>query len=101
MNTACDTLTRLLGRVDIQAKQSAIAEFNRTGFKAAALTAFEISVTAGPPERGKRVLQRHDDLCFNRPFAAVALAVANPRLNGTWDRVPVFSAWVAQACEAE
>jgi hypothetical protein len=91
----------MLGQLDIQAKQSAIAEFNRTGFKAAALTVFEISATAGPPQRGNRVLQRHATVRFNRPFAAVALAVANPRSNGTWDRVPVFSAWVAQACEAE
>ncbi|HZE48665.1 MAG TPA: serpin family protein [Jatrophihabitantaceae bacterium] len=69
----------------VEAKQSALARFTRTGFEAAAVTG--MAMTASLATEGRR---RTATLRFGRPYAVVARATT-----GEWDGVPVFSAWVS------
>jgi hypothetical protein len=82
--------------VDFSAKQTAVASYSRTGFKAAAVTAVGM-LAAGIPSLNE-VLVRRIELRFNRPHAVLACAA---RGDGppAWRGVPVFSAWVTEPQE--
>jgi hypothetical protein len=78
--------------VSFEARQSAVASYTRTGFKAAAVTA--VGLRAAPLPQFHEVLVRRVELRFNRPYAVLACCA----LDGgpeAWRGVPVFSAWVS------
>ncbi|OBB29856.1 hypothetical protein A5792_03095 [Mycolicibacterium peregrinum] len=97
---AFDTLRGFARREDLPveftARQSAVASYTREGFKAAAVTAFDM--VAGSVPQFHEVLVRRIEIRFNRPYAV--LACAN-RSDGpaAWRGVPVFSAWVTEPQE--
>lgn len=78
---------------EFDAKQTAVAAYSRTGFKAAAVTV--IDMLAGCMPEFHEVLVRRIEIRFNRPFAVLACADrhAGPQ---AWRGVPVFSAWVTE-----
>lgn len=82
--------------VEFAAKQSAVASYTREGFKAAAVTAFDM--VAGSVPQFHEVLVRRIEIRFNRPYAVLACA---DRSDGpaAWRGVPVFSAWVSEPQE--
>ncbi|MFB9322679.1 hypothetical protein [Cryptosporangium minutisporangium] len=80
----------------VEAVQSAMAEYSRVGFKAAAVTALGIRVGSVAPSPRPGVLRRAA-LRFGRPYAVVAVVGAR---RGPWHGVPVFSAWVAEPSDA-
>ena len=79
--------------IELAAKQSAVAAFSRTGFKAAAVTA--IGVRAGSAPALQEVLVRSVEVRFNRPYAVLACA-ATDQGPQAWRGVPVFSAWITE-----
>jgi hypothetical protein len=84
----------------LEARQSAVASYDRTGFSAAAVTAFGAVAAGYRPSSKRDVRKRHLEVRFDRPYAVVAVAEQphdrrpDPRL-AHWDGIPVFSAWVA------
>lgn len=78
--------------VSFDARQSAVASYTRTGFKAAAVTAVGLRA-AGMP-RFHDVLVRRVEVRFDRPYAVVARCALDKGPEA-WRGVPVFSAWVA------
>ena len=80
--------------------------FSKTGFTAAAVTAFGLIAT-GPPPQTRSGVVRTATLLFGGPHAVVAVAIDSPRLDGRaepdgqWHGIPVFSAWVTEAVEAQ
>lgn len=95
------------GAPTFEAKQSAVAEYILSGFKAAAITAMSMRM-AGLPAAPVEVARRTATIRFNRPYAVLAVAQSSApdlergwgRVEGlaadAWDGVPVFSAWVAE-----
>jgi hypothetical protein len=90
-----------------EARQSAVAEYHQTGFRAAALTAFAVATGAMISTRPVRELT----VRFNRPYAVVASTSAlgaEPQqpwrpaqvADDAWEGVPVFLAWVTEPVEA-
>lgn len=79
--------------VDFTAKQTAVASYSKTGFKAAAVTAIGMRA-AGMPSFHK-VLVRRVEMHFNRPYAVLACAARDDGPSA-WRGVPVFSAWVTE-----
>jgi hypothetical protein len=77
--------------VSFEARQSAVASYTRTGFKAAAVTAFGVRATGMPAFH--EVLVRRVELRFDRRYAVLACA-ARDEGPEAWRGVPVFSAWV-------
>ena len=77
--------------VGFEARQSAVASYSRTGFKAAAVTAVGMRATGLPNFHD--VLVRRVELRFDRPYAVLACA-ARDEGPEAWRGVPVFSAWV-------
>jgi len=82
--------------VEVEAVQSAMAAYSRTGFRAAAVTALGMRAMGLPPEPRPGV-RRTADLRFGRPYAVVAVVDGG---RGPWHGVPVFSAWVAEPSDA-
>jgi hypothetical protein len=83
-----------------QARQSAVARYSAVGYEAAAVTALHVAVSArhAPPETPRRAVIR-----FRHAYAVVA-ATSNDRRDpspGDWHGLPVFSAWVAEAEDAQ
>ncbi|MFI6069671.1 hypothetical protein ACIA47_31030 [Micromonospora sp. NPDC051227] len=80
-----------------EARQTAVARFDRYGFEAAAVTAM-FGLTSLPPEGVARIAE----LRFGHPYAVVAVATdaGADGVTGPWHGVPVFSAWVAEPEEA-
>ncbi|MEU8257471.1 hypothetical protein AB0C06_24745 [Micromonospora inaquosa] len=76
-----------------EARQTAVARFDRYGFEAAAVTAM-FGLTSLPPEG----VARTAELRFGHPYAVVAVATdaRGGGATGPWHGVPVFSAWVAE-----
>ncbi|MET8360089.1 hypothetical protein [Micromonospora sp. NPDC005171] len=76
-----------------EARQTAVARFDRYGFEAAAVTGM-FGLTSLPPEG----VARTAELRFGHPYAVVAVATDTRADGGTgpWHGVPVFSAWVAE-----
>lgn len=79
--------------VDFSAKQTAVASYSKTGFKAAAVTA--MAVRAGSMAPVREVLVRRIELRFNRSYAVLACA-ARDEGPSAWRGVPVFSAWITE-----
>ena len=84
-----------------QARQAAMARYDRTGFEAAAVSALAVAMSARVPQRG---VLRTAELRFGHPYAVVAVTVPERTSRGPvsspWDGLPVFSAWVAQPQDA-
>jgi hypothetical protein len=101
---AGEALAALLPPQDVrlEARQVAVASYTREGFEAAAITAVGVRATAARQPR--EVLRRTLRLRFDRPYAAVAVAVRPPEtdavIDETWYGLPVFSAWVAQPTDS-
>jgi hypothetical protein len=97
-SSACRSLGRF-GRDPLDyyaAKQVAVARFDRRRFEASAITMMTArSLALSEPPR--TVTQRLATLRFHRPYAVVAVAVDAG--GGSWNGVPVFSAWVAEPRE--
>ncbi|MEU4555140.1 hypothetical protein EV382_1289 [Micromonospora violae] len=76
-----------------EARQTAVARFDRYGFEAAAVTGM-FGLTSLPPEG----VARTAELRFGHPYAVVAVATdtRTDGATGPWHGVPVFSAWVAE-----
>ncbi|MDG4838850.1 hypothetical protein O7631_20235 [Micromonospora sp. WMMD967] len=76
-----------------EARQSAVARFDRYGFEAAAVTGM-FARTSLPPEG----VARTAELRFGHPYAVVAVATDSRAGGGTgpWHGLPVFSAWIAE-----
>jgi hypothetical protein len=90
----------------VAARQAAKASFSRTGFTAAAGTAFGL-VTGGPPPPPREGVVPTATLLFGGPHAVVAVAIDSATFrnglmvpDGEWHGIPVFSAWVTEAVEA-
>ena len=77
--------------VSFEARQSAVAAYTRTGFKAAAVTAVGMRA-AGMPDFHE-VLVRRVELRFDRAYAVLACAALHEGPEA-WHGLPVFSAWV-------
>ncbi|MEU8015546.1 hypothetical protein AB0B74_06225 [Micromonospora parva] len=78
---------------NVEARQTAVARFDRYGFEAAAVTGM-FGLTSLPPEG----VARTAELRFGHPYAVVAVATDSrgDGVTGPWHGVPVFSAWVAE-----
>ncbi|WP_030490209.1 hypothetical protein [Micromonospora chokoriensis] len=76
-----------------EARQTAVARFDRYGFEAAAVTGM-FGRTSLPPEG----VARTAELRFGHPYAVVAVATdtRTDGATGPWHGLPVFSAWVAE-----
>lgn len=89
--------------VRLEARQVAVASYSREGFEAAAITSMAVRAAAVREER--QVPRRTLHLRFDRPYAAVAVAVRPPQgaeaaIDEAWFGLPVFSAWVAEPAES-
>jgi hypothetical protein len=90
---------------EVEAAQVAVASYTPTGFEAAAISAALLSARGAPPK--ERGLLRAARLCFDHPYAAVALA--GGRSDFTRARaghtesfcLPLFSAWVSTPHDPE
>ncbi|MDG4781017.1 hypothetical protein O7614_15325 [Micromonospora sp. WMMD961] len=92
---ATATLARALATpVDrFEARQSAVARFDRYGFEAAAVTGM-FGLVSLPPEG----VARTAELRFGHPYAVVAVATDTGAdgVTGPWHGLPVFSAWISE-----
>lgn len=85
------------------ARQAAMARYNRTGFEAAAVTGAAVAMAMRVPRMG---LVRTAELRFGHPYAVVAVVTgpgpgqAPAVADSPWAGLPVFSAWVAQPEDA-
>jgi hypothetical protein len=103
---AARAIKQALGRTDLdyEAKQSAVARYSAIGFEAAAVTALGVLMSLPQLRPGHR---RDATLRFGHPFAVVAVACedrplfAHAAASNPWHGLPVFSAWVSEAAEAE
>ena len=96
--SAARALAQLLGLTEFQfeAKQAAVATYDRTGFEAAAVTAMAVALGAAMvPRRG---LRRTATLRFGHPYAVVAVTTHQGPQNHDepWHGLPVFSAWITE-----
>lgn len=83
-----------------EAKQVALATFDRYGFKAAAITAVGVTSAAvrPPTETG---IERTAMLRFDHPFAALAIAGRPRRPGGRFRGLPLFDAWIDTPTEVD
>jgi hypothetical protein len=101
-------LLPLAGTDAVQARQVAVATYGREGFEAAAVTGMAMlaSFTAPAEVRRRTLILR-----FDRPYAAVAVAVEPPprldasagqeaRVYSRWFGVPVFGAWITEPSDS-
>jgi hypothetical protein len=93
---------------DIDARQSAMAQFTRLGFEAAAVTGFRASLDRIAPLHTERGIERHAELRFGHPFAVVAVTnddawnrTTRAFVRGPWHQLPVFSAWITEPVDDE
>ena len=80
--------------IGVRAHQSAVAEFTREGFRAAAITDLMLLGAGHPAPRDDRF--RLAEVRFNRPYAVLAIALGPRDRVSSWADVPVFSAWVGR-----
>jgi hypothetical protein len=73
------------------AGQVAMARYSRTGFEAAAISAFAVATAARLPSRHREVTLR-----FGHPYAVVAVTTDTSGPASLWHGLPVFSAWVSE-----
>ena len=86
-----------------EARQSAVARYGAVGFEAAAITHLAIRISKPRTRPGYR---REATLRFGHPFAVVAATFDDHRSDhrenpDRWDGLPVFSAWITEAIEAQ
>lgn len=86
------------------ARQSAVARYTRTGFEAAAVTAFAIESALRVSVTG---MNRAAEVRFGHPYAVVAVASdarwipqRDEIAYGPWHGMPVFSAWITEPDDA-
>jgi hypothetical protein len=72
------------------ARQAVTANYSRTGFEAAAVTAMAARMAMMPRQRTARIAQ----LRFGHPYAVVA--AAQTPAAGPWTGLPLFSAWITE-----
>ena len=95
---AGEALRKLVGGLRPEAVQVAVAEYTRTGFKAAAITAIAVRASAVMRQQTQiRVRTAHVE--YTHPHAVVAVAVDDKA--SPWAGMPLFSAWIAHADEAD
>jgi hypothetical protein len=82
------------GRSFMAARQAAVAEFTREGFRAAAIDAMVLGGYSPREEVEQR--RRIAEVRFNRPYAVLATALGPWDRVSSWTDVPVFSAWVGR-----
>lgn len=105
LSALCGLLDPKAAAAGAEAAQTAVASYTRSGFRAAAITAFAApSGTSRPPrEHG---VERVADLRFDHPHAAIALAGRAASFLGDatqspWFGLPLFTVWVDRPAEAE
>ncbi|MGO1971782.1 MAG: hypothetical protein ACTH2Q_02380 [Propionibacteriaceae bacterium] len=76
---------------EAEAVQTCVAEYTRTGFAAAAVSALGVRMTALPTGRARL---RAAELRFNQPYAVVAVT-EEAEGTGPWHLLPVFSGWIS------
>jgi hypothetical protein len=76
------------------ARQAVMANYTRTGFEAAAVTAMAVRMAMRPRQRKARIAE----LRFGHPYAVVA--ASQTQASGPWHGLPLFSAWVAAPSSA-
>ncbi|WP_205873172.1 hypothetical protein [Mycobacterium camsae] len=81
---------------DIEARQSAVARYNRWGFEAAAVTAVSLRSAMMPIG-----LSRTATVRFGHPYAVVASVGKRRARRDPWAGVPVFAAWVAEPADVD
>lgn len=89
------------------ARQAATARYGRLGFSASAVTAMSVIRGAAMP-RFQDGLRRHAQLRFSHPYAVVAAGSdrvwdrqSHEWRTGPWHGMPAFSAWAAEAVDAD
>lgn len=91
-----------LGSCSYDAAQACVARYSAVGFEAAAVTGLMVAISAGRPG-----VRRTATVRFARPYAVVAVTFDDDRVptrggpRSRWHGLPVFSAWVADPCDAE
>jgi len=97
--TATSVLGGLVGEGPADAKQVALATFDRTGFTAAAISTIARAARA-PVTPQHTGVERSATMRFDHPFASVAVLVGDPQSQSRRFRgLPVFEAWVQTPCE--
>jgi hypothetical protein len=107
VDSALDSLLELIGPSPegdvMEGMQAAVASYTPAGFEAAAISTMLLETrSVGPRNRG---VQRSAALCFDHPFAAVAMSASELELGwvgaGQSETycLPLFSAWVATPSE--
>lgn len=79
--------------INVEIKQGVDAEYSATGFKASSRTFGLAALRSRPVEEYD---MHHVTLRFNQPYAVVASV---NDVNKTWNNIPVFDGWVAEASE--
>ncbi len=85
----------------VKSVQSARAKFTSTGFEVAAVSVLEVLIGSMPPNVLQKGKKHRTTIWFDHAFAVVAGAVGSPHQDVMWHRLPVFSAWIVEADEAE
>ncbi len=98
-DVAAEALLRLVERGGADAKQKAVAKYHKLGFEAAAVTGIGMRSSAVAHEREVRT--RIAALEFTRPYAVVAVAAEPGAGSSPWRGLPLFSAWITHADEAD
>jgi hypothetical protein len=96
-DVAGKALGHLVGGAGTSAAQSAVAQYTREGFKAAAITSMMRAAAARVYANEVRV--RKVLVEYTHPHAVVAVAVDDKA--SAWAGMPLFSAWVTHADEAD
>ena len=76
------------------ARQAVTANYSRTGFEAAAVTAIAARMAMRPRQLTARVAE----LRFAHPYAVVAASATKP--SSPWNGLPLFSAWITEPRDA-
>lgn len=79
--------------MSMEAVQVCVAEYQKKGFEAAALSTMLI----GTRSVARVSTQKKVTVKFDHPYAVVAVAHGN----SVWNRLPVFDGWVAEATEVK
>ncbi|HEY3905229.1 MAG TPA: hypothetical protein VGM14_15070 [Streptosporangiaceae bacterium] len=76
------------------ARQAVTANYSRTGFEAAAVTAIAARMAMRPRQRTARLAE----LRFAHPYAVIAASATQP--SSPWHGLPLFSAWITEPRDA-
>jgi Serpin (serine protease inhibitor) len=95
---ATDALHQMIGDGPSDARQVALATFDRYGFKAAAITTFAVTASARPTPTEIGV-ERTAAVRLDHPFAAIAVVGQPSGPRSRFRGLPVFEAWVHKPTE--